>query len=41
MWRPLRKDRWQSRIVRVDAMTSGPDSAALKRQAKIDEQGYL
>jgi hypothetical protein len=41
MWLPLRKARWQAKLAGVDAMTSGPDRSALKRSARIEEQGYL
>jgi hypothetical protein len=40
MWRPLRRERLRSQMERVDAMTSIPDRAALRRQAKIEERGY-
>ncbi len=41
MWRPLRQERLRMQMERVDAMTSNPDRAALRRQAKINERGYL
>jgi hypothetical protein len=31
----------QAQLARVDAMTSNPDRRALKRQARIQKQGYL
>jgi hypothetical protein len=41
MWMPLRRERLQAQLARVDAMTSRPDRQALKRRAKIEERGYL
>jgi hypothetical protein len=41
MWLPLRRERMQAELARVDAMTSNPDRRALKRQARIEKQGYL
>jgi hypothetical protein len=41
MWLPLRRQRMQSQLARVDAKASNPDRQALKRQAKIEQRGYL
>jgi hypothetical protein len=41
MWLPLRRQRLQSQLARIDAKTSNPDRRALKRQAKIEQRGYL